>query len=226
MHAHVKEVSTCAPSDAQTLASLYVDTDYTGIVITDHMNAPTFSRKNLADAPWDKKIDHFLTGYKALKEAVGDKLIIILGMEINFYNSPNDYLIYGVTEEFLRAHGDLMAMGPQKFSEIAHENGLVMVQAHPFRRDSVVTDWKILDGYEVYNGNPRHYSCNPIAEQWAKHHNKTIVTAGSDFHEPSDAGNGGIYFEKKIFTPQELAEELKKGNYTLKKSKFKHTRPE
>lgn len=226
MHAHVKEVSTCAPSSAEVLAGLYLDTEYTGIVLTDHMNAPTFDRKGLTDVTWDEKVDHFLTGYKALKKAVGEKLVVILAMEINFYNNPNDYLVYGVTEEFLRSHGDLMAMGPKKFSALAHENGLIMVQAHPFRRDSLVTDWKILDGYEIFNGNPRHYSCNPIAEAWAKHHNKAIVTSGSDFHEPEDAGHGGMYFEKKITTPKELVEELRKGNYTLKKTKFKHTRPE
>ncbi len=206
MHAHVKEVSTCAISDAQDLAKLYIDTEYTGIVITDHMNASTFIKKKLADAPWDKKVDHFLTGYNALKTAVGDKLTVILAMEINFYNTPNDYLVYGVTEEFLRSNGDLMAMNPEEFSELAHKNGILMVQAHPFRRGSEVMDWKHLDGYEVFNGNPRHYSCNPIAEEWAKYHNNTVVTSGSDFHQPEESFHGGIYFEKKITTPQELVE--------------------
>ena len=226
MHAHVKEVSTCAGSDAKMLASLYVDTDYTGIVLTDHMNASTFERAGLKNAPWDEKIDHFLTGYKAVRKAVEDKLIIIMAMEINFYHHPNDYLVYGVTEKFLRSHGNLMAMGPEKFSELAHENGLVMVQAHPFRRDSQVENWKILDGYEIFNGNPRHYSCNPMAEEWAKYHHKSIVTSGSDFHEIEDACHGGVYFEKKITTPEELVEELRSGNYTLFKKKFKHTREE
>lgn len=224
MHAHVKEVSTCAGSNAELLASLYVDTDYTGIVLTDHMNGSTF--KHMKDASWDEKIDHFLSGYRAVKKAVGDKLTVIMAMEINFYHHPNDYLVYGVTENFLRSHGDLMAMGPERFSELAHENGLIMVQAHPFRRDSRVEDWKILDGYEIFNGNPRHYSCNPMAEAWAKYHNKAIVTSGSDFHEPEDAGHGGVYFEKKITSPQELVEELRSGNYTLFKKKFKHTREE
>lgn len=226
MHAHVKEVSTCSPTSAREFVSLYTDTDYTGIVLTDHMNSDTFTKRGLGDAQWDEKIDHFLTGYKAVKEAAGDKLIVIIAMEIHFYDNPNDYLVYGVTENFLRSHGDLMAMGAQKFSELAKENGVIFIQAHPFRRDSLVTDWKLLDGYEIFNGNPRHYSCNPMAEEWAKYHQKSIVTSGSDFHEPEDACHGGIYFEKKISTPQELVEELRSGNYTLFKKKFKHTRPE
>ncbi|MBR0534913.1 MAG: PHP domain-containing protein [Clostridia bacterium] len=226
MHAHVSEVSTCSPTKAKDFIALYKNTEYAGIVLTDHMNSDTFTQRGLGDAPWDKKIDHFLTGYKAVKEAAGDELAVIMAMEIHFYDNPNDYLVYGITEEFLRSHGDLMAMGAKKFSQLAHENGILFLQAHPFRRNSLVTDWKILDGYEIFNGNPRHYSCNPMAEQWAKYHNKSIVTSGSDFHEPEDAGHGGVYFEKKITTPQELVEELKSGNYTLKKDKFKHTRPE
>lgn len=226
MHAHVKEVSTCAGSDAKKLWECYADTNYSGIVLTDHMNESTFIREGLADAPWEEKVKHFLSGYNAVKELFGDRMNIILGMEINFYHHPNDYLIYGVTEEFLLSHGDLMAMAPENFSKLCHENGLLMIQAHPFRRNTKVEDWKLLDGYEIFNGNPRHYSCNPIAEAWAKHHNKSIVTSGSDFHEPEDTGHGGIYFEKEIKTSQELVEELRKGNYTLKKDKFKHTREE
>ncbi len=226
MHAHVSDVSTCARVNAETFVSLYKDTDYTGIVLTDHMNFDTFDKVGLGNADWNTKVDHFLTGYKAVKNAAGDKLTVIMAMEIHFYSNPNDYLVYGITEEFLRSYGDLMAMEPEEFSKIAHENGLIFIQAHPFRRDSIVTDWKILDGYEIFNGNPRHYSCNPMAEAWAKYHNKTVVTSGSDFHEIEDACHGGIYFEKKITTPQELVEELKSGNYTLKKDKFKHTRPE
>ncbi len=226
MHAHVSEVSTCSPSSAQVLADLYTDSEYTGIVLTDHLNYDTFARKGLKDAPWEKKIEHFLTGYETLKKAVDGRLNIILGMEINFYSCPNDYLVYGVTKDFLLSYGDLMALNPKQFSEIAHENGLLFLQAHPFRRGSEVTDWKILDGYEIFNGNPRHYSCNPMAEAWAKYHNKAIVTSGSDFHEVEDAYHGGIYFEKEIKNQADLVEELKKGNYNLKKEKFKHTRKE
>ena len=226
MHAHVSEVSTCSPTSAKEFVSLYAGTEYTGIVLTDHMNSDTFTVRGLGDVTWDEKIDHFLTGYKAVKEAAGDSLVVIMAMEIHFYDNPNDYLVYGITEEFLRSNGDLMALGAKKFSKLAKENGIVFIQAHPFRRDSLVTDWKILDGYEIFNGNPRHYSCNPMAEEWAKYHHKSIVTSGSDFHEPEDAGHGGVYFEKKITTPQELVEELRSGNYTLMKKKFKHTRPE
>ena len=226
MHSHNVEVSTCAVATAEEMIKYYEGKGYTGIVSTNHMNNSTFKRAGLSDVSWDEKIDHFLKGYEILKNAAGDKYKVILGMEINFYNHPNDYLVYGITEEFLRSHGDLMAMGPEKFAELAHENGLLMIQAHPFRRDMIVEDWKILDGYEVFNGNPRHRSSNEIAVEWAKLHNKTIVTSGSDFHEEEDAGNGGIYFKKPIETNEELLEDLRKGDYRLKTTDIKYSRPE
>lgn len=217
MHAHTVEVSTCARATAEEMIEYYEGKGYTGIVITNHMNSSTFNRVCLGDAQWDKRVDHFLKGYNLLKAAAGDKYHIILGMEICFYDDPNDYLVYGVTEEFLRGHGDLMAMNLKSFSELAHENGLLILQAHPFRRGLEVADWRYLDGYEIFNGNPRHSSCNEIAEIWSKYHNKTICVAGSDFHQKGDEGIGGVYFEKEIKTNDELLKELRKGNYTFKK---------
>ncbi len=226
MHAHTVEVSVCAVATAEEMIKYYEGKGYTGIVSTNHLNSSTFNQSGLADATWDEKIDHFLKGYELLKKAAGDKYNVILGMEINFYNQPNDYLVYGITEEFLRSHGDLMAMRPKQFAKLAHENGLLVIQAHPFRRGMIVEDWKILDGYEIFNGNPRHHSGNETAEYWAKVHGKTIVTSGSDFHEQDDAGIGGIYFKKPIKTNEELLEELRSGNYRLKITDIPYTRPE
>ncbi len=226
MHAHTKEISCCAGCYAKDLVECYKDTEYYGIVLTNHMNSSTFSKKEFENATWDEKVDYFLWGYEVMKKEAGDRFQVILAMEINFYGHPNDYLVYGITENFLRSHGDLMAMEPHEFSRLAHENGLLMIQAHPFRRESQVEYWEILDGYEVFNGNPRHYSCNPMAEAWAKYHNKSIITAGSDFHEVEDAAHGGIYFKKPITNNEELLEELRKGDYRLKRDEIKHTRSE
>lgn len=224
MHLHTDEVSSCANIPAKKIAELYLETDYNGIVVTDHMNSSTFDRAGLKNASWDEKVDHFLTGYNLVKKELDGKMVVLLGMEICFYEYENDYLVYGVTEEFLRSNGDLMKLSPKKFSLLAKENGLLFVQAHPFRRGLTVENWDILDGYEVFNGNPRHYSCNEIAEEWAKFHNKKIVTSGSDFHELEDLAHGGVYFNNEIKTNDDLLREMNAGNYSLYKTDFKHTR--
>lgn len=219
MHTHTKEVSTCAVAYAEDLINSYKSSDYSGFVLTNHMNPDTFSCIGMSDAPWDEKIDHFMSGFDAVKKAAGDRFVVLLGMEIRFYNTPNnDYLVYGVTEEFLRSNGDLMALNPKQFSKLCKEKGLLFLQAHPFRRAMSITDWNILDGYEVFNGNPRHNSNNDIAEIWAKKHNKTIVVSGSDFHETDDACAGGVYFKNPINSNDDLLRELRSGNYTLKKA--------
>ena len=115
MHLHTDEVSRCANIPAKQIAELYLTTNYKGIVVTDHMNSSTFSKEPYKSADWNTKIDHFLEGYKILKEELNGKMIVLLGMEINFYESENDYLVYGVTEEFLRSNGDLMAYSPEDF---------------------------------------------------------------------------------------------------------------
>ena len=208
------------------MVECYVNRGYSGIVLTDHMNPSTFRVPKIEHISWDEKIDHFLTGYNIVKEAAEGKFNVLLGMEINFHNHPNDYLVYGVTESFLRNNHNLLDLTPRKFAKIAHENGLIMIQAHPFRRGMQVEDWKILDGYEIFNGNPRHHSSNEMAEIWAKAKNKTIVTSGSDFHEPEDAALGGIYFNCPINTNDDLLRELRSGNYRIKTSDIPYERPE
>ena len=84
MHAHTVEISTCAVSTAPEMVDLYRDTDYYGIVLTNHINDSTFRKVGLTDAPWDKKMDHFLSGYEILKQAAGDRFKVILAMEICF----------------------------------------------------------------------------------------------------------------------------------------------
>ena len=218
MHTHTKEVSTCAVAYAEDLIESYKDSDYAGFVLTNHLNASTFERAGLSEASWDEKIDHFMKGFNAVKEAAGDRFTVLLGFELNFYNTSNDYLIYGATEEFLRSNGDLMAMTPKQVSNLCHENGMLFIQAHPFRRGMKIVDWNILDGYEVFNGNPRHISNNDIAETWAKKHNKSIVVSGSDFHEIGDACAGGIYFKNPVKNNDDLIRELRSGNYRLKRT--------
>ena len=227
MHLHDSEVSRCSPTPAAESAEMYcADGRYAGVVVTNHLSQYTYEAKRFADFTWADKVDYFWNGYEAFKEAVNGRMVVLPGLELRFYNSLNDYLVYGVTREFLDTHGDLMAMNLRSFTELAHENGMVMVQAHPFRRHMEISDWKVLDGYEVFNGNPRHWSNNEFTAQWAKAHHAKIVTSGSDFHEPEDLAHGGIYFDNPITTNEDLVRELLAGRYTLHTPDFEHTNEE
>ena len=124
------------------------------------------------------------------------------------------YLIFGLTEEFLTSHPDLHLMTLKSFSALARENGLLVVQAHPFRNGMRVMPPEYLDGIETFNGHRGHDSRNPIADAWAKRYG-LIETSGTDFHHPTQSGVAGILTDQPITSMNELVSVLKSGNYTL-----------
>lgn len=215
LHAHTAETSRCAHNSAKTLVDAYLAKDFQAVVITDHLSESTFEAKDALDAPWDEKVDIFLKGYRAAKAYAGDRLHILLGMELRFAEKGNinDYLVYGVTEDFLRKSGDLLKMRLASFSRLAQKNGLLVVQAHPFRNDMKIVNPAFLDGVEVFNACVRHNSRNEIAHQWATLHN-LLGTSGSDYHQTGDEGRGGIQTETPIKNNDDLLNILKSGAFT------------
>ena len=168
--------------------------------------------------PWKKKINFFLRGYNEAKKTANGRIPVLLGMELRFRTSEgdNDYLVYGINEDLLYNTPKILNMNSRTFYDLAHKNGFLVFQAHPFRVGMKVTNPKYLDGVEIFNGNPRHNSSNDIAEMWAKKYD-LMVTSGSDYHEIEDLGSGGIWFNKEITDNKTLVEELSKRNYEIKK---------
>lgn len=218
MHFHTAETSNCAHINAKTAVEEYIKAGYDGIVVTDHLSPSTYMKYKRELLPWKKKVDFFLRGYKEAVKASKGRINILLGMELRFRTSEgdNDYLVYGLTKEFLYNTPKLLEMNIRDFYELAHKNGFLVFQAHPFRVGMKVTNPKYLDGVEIFNGNPRHNSSNDIAEKWAKKYD-LLVTSGSDYHEIEDLGSGGIWFNKEITDNKTLVEELKKRDYEIKK---------
>ena len=218
MHFHTKNTSNCANVPAEIAVEEYIKAGYDGIVVTDHLSPSTFMKYGRELLPWKKKIDFFLRGYKAAKKTANGRIPVLLGMELRFRTSEgdNDYLVYGITEDFLYNNPNLLELNSRKFYELAQANNLLVFQAHPFRVGMKVTNPKYLDGVEIFNGNPRHNSSNDIAEMWAKKY-VLMVTSGSDYHEIGDLGTGGIWFNKEITDNKTLVEELSKRNYEIKK---------
>lgn len=215
-HVHTSEVSRCANAPAAKVVSVYESEGYDGIIITDHMSGGSVGL--LKNASWDENVDYFLKGYnEALRaaEKSGKGLTVLLGMELCFLKSPNDYLVYGIDEDFLRKNGDLTAMNLRSFRKLADENGLLIFQAHPFRVDMTVVSYRLLDGVEVYNGSSSHNSNNDIAAFWADKYG-LLKSSGSDYHGLRGMKPGGIYFDSPIKTNAELVAALRANNYTLK----------
>ena len=111
-------------------------------------------------------------------------------------------------------HPEWHRMSLKDFSVFAMENGLLIVQAHPFRNGMKIMPPQYLDGIETFNGHSGHDSRNDIAEAWARHFG-LICTSGTDFHHPHQNPDAGIITHEPICTQEQLIAVLKSGNYTL-----------
>ena len=211
LHAHTSEVSPCGHVTAPEVADRFIAEGYSSLVITNHYC--DYVIDNLKGS-WREKMDYYMYPYYLMREHAGDRLHVILGCELRFEGNINDYLIYGITEDFLRENPDLHKMSLRSFAPLARENGFLVVQAHPFRNGIEIVPPELLDGMETFNGTPSYDGRNAIADAWARRYG-LIRTSGSDFHNPDQYGTGGILTSAAIRTGEELVAVLKSGDYTL-----------
>jgi len=211
LHAHSSTVSPCASVTPAQLVERYTEAGYTTLVLTEHYCDYVIDP---IEGAWTEKAEHYLSGYRALRSAAADRLQILLGCELRFLGSKNDYLVLGMDESFLLAHPNLHHMTPETFSIFAREHSLLFIQAHPYRRGMDRIDPALLSGMEVFNGHPDHNSHNPDALKTAKEYG-LIPTSGSDYHFPSATPAGGILTDAPIRSVSELMAVLRSGQYTL-----------
>ncbi len=212
LHCHTKETSLCGQIPAAEIVKMYKEQGYNGIVITDHYSPMTFKPSRVWRPQTD--MDFYLSGYKEALKYADENFTVLLGMEIRYYATANDYLVYGVTEEFLRNSGNLMKLYPKKFYKLAKENNMLVLQAHPFRKMMIRINPKHLDGTEVFNGKA-NLEANKKSAEWAEENNMAVRVSGSDFHRPSNLAKGGIITNEPIRTNDELLKILRSGNFEL-----------
>lgn len=195
-HCHTAETSPCGVLSARELVALYHEAGYQTLVVTDHLWSEW-----KAGLPMEKRVQAYLAGYRAAREA-GSALgmHVLLGAELRMEPEPEDYLCYGLTEQalpdlmaFMDGHPSLSAL-----HDYLRARGMLLLQAHPFRDGLRPMDLSLLDGVEVYNGNPRHDSRNGRALHHASARPGLILTSGSDAHQKEDVGRGGLWVSKPI----------------------------
>lgn len=212
LHVHTRETSPCGRTAGRLVAQLYKKAGYDGIVITDHYNRGFF-RKFPASLPWSARIDLFLRGYRGAREE-GEKigLTVLLGIEVKFVDSPQEFLVYGIDETFLKTHPELYKLGLAKFRQLTKEFStgpeILIYQAHPFRPGITPAPLALVDGIEVYNGNPRQNSNNERALAFARQHNLRMIS-GSDFHRRPDLARGGLILPEAVTDARGLVRVLK-----------------
>ncbi len=212
LHCHTSDVSLCASSSAEEAVEFYKSRGYDGIVITDHYSPQTFLLYSLFP---HKHTDLYLRGYKRAKAAAGENFTVLLGCEVRFFFTIDDFLIYGITEEFLRNNGNLMWKYLRRLFRLCDDNELLLLEAHPFRELRFRHNPAYLHGCEVFNGKDKGKPANRKAKKWAQKNNFSFVTSGGDFHDKKNTNPGGIITKEPIKTNADLLRILRAGEYTL-----------
>lgn len=212
-HCHESVVSKCATVTPKQLVDIYISNGYSGAVVTDHfLNGNNVLKAS--DASWEEKIETMFSGYEQAK-AYGDKLgfTVMFGFE---YTAPSraDFLIYGISKQWLLENASLLEWDFVDFADRVHEAGGIIVHAHPFREAGSFLQLspRQCDGVEIYNAANWQEEYNTRAKYYAESYGLKPLS-GSDFHHITQKEFGGICTDFPIGSTEEFVQTVKSGNY-------------
>ncbi|MBR2381954.1 MAG: PHP domain-containing protein [Clostridia bacterium] len=217
LHSHTNAASLCSIVEPEDYIQFYIDKGFAGMVITDHFyHGNTSINRRL---PWESFIDEFCEGYYRAK-AEGDKhgFTVLFGFEQKFTDGNDEYIVLGISPDWLKAHPEIRDMGRVKFFDTIHKAGGFIIQAHPFRERYYISDIKLsldyVDAIEVLNlGDEDVHSRRSY--EYAR--NLSLpMTAGTDIHSIRNRNVvAGVGFESKISTVEELIDGIKRGRAVI-----------
>lgn len=230
-HLHTSESSACGSSSGKEYIKTYHDAGYNGIFVTDHFFGGNTAAPREGD--WENRINHYCLGYetalKAAKEfnkeynttGTEKEFKVFFGIEQTF--DGDDYLIYGITKEWLIAHPEIEHMRHAELFEAVNSVNGLLIQAHPFRFRHYQKDMhqhpREVHGIEIYNGGNQDIE-NKMAELFAQALD-CPTTSGSDIHNISKVINkeglpiGGMIFDSPLNSVADYIERVKGKQYKL-----------
>lgn len=189
LHAHSTPVSRCGKKTPEEVVKIYTEAGCDSLVLTNH-----FTEKQIATSAFFQREaegkgctsfeEFYLSAYyEATEAAKGTGLTVILGAELRFAGTMNDYLLYGICPDDLERINYYIPRGVEEFySEFVKNSRAVLIHAHPFRDDMEPTPLGFVDGVEVFNMHPGHNARIAVAARFAKE-NGLRISGGSDYHE-------------------------------------------
>ncbi len=175
LHAHSFPASVCGDFSPAQVVEFYKNAGVTSLVLTNHLN-DSFTEGDISE-----NAKRYLDDYHAAKQAAGNDLNVILGVEIRFSENSNDYLVYGIDESDMERLISLTPHGIENFYKEFKNESNVIIQAHPLRKNMVAAPLNSIDGIESMNMHPNHHAKPSFAFKYAKENN-LLVSGGSDFH--------------------------------------------
>lgn len=206
-------ISLCSRQTPEEAVKRYKACGYDGVVLTNHFSPFYMDRYGIS---YEQYVDEYIASYHVFERACKEVgLEAYFGAEVtNFCPvfKPNvekygleeckkhygDYLMYGITEEMLRSAPVLFDLTLAQIRDFALKNGIVLVQAHPFRVEQghSLKDIRLLDGLEINansNFNPEEEKILALAKA-----NNLIVTVGNDLHGRHHAINGATFIPDEV----------------------------
>lgn len=227
-HLHTSQGSACGKNTPQEMVQAAKNAGYTGIILTEHnWGGNTAVDRSL---PWSQWVEEFTRSFfeaEAFGKTVG--LDVFFGYEAGFGKKSfagTEFLVYGITPEFLKAHPELRDMDAPEHLALVRANGALVVHAHPFRMASYIPHIRLapelVDAVEAVNAvhsNPRSSSHHvPEFDAQARDYalaNDLPITAGSDIHTVNLLG-GGVAFARKLQSIGDYCEAIRNGgDYVL-----------
>lgn len=184
VHLHSALSSACAQSTGAEYVRAYKQAGFDGIFITDHF----FLGNTCIDRslPWEIWVHRFCDSWReAYEEGCRIGLKVFFAWESTY--ESEDFLIYGLDEDWLIRHPEIMTWNQEEQYYNVHKDGGLVVQAHPFRERWYQSEVKLhphhCDAFEVSNGGNRAYM-DALAYHYALEHD-IPMTSGSDMHNVS-----------------------------------------
>ena len=217
MHSHTSECDRDASLSGKELVNLYKDAGYSGMVITDHYIERFYTMwfpEEVKGLTHEQQVSRWLKGFRTARKE-GEKIgfTVLPGAEVRFDNLPNDYLLYGIHEDFFYTVPRLNELKNLEELLSILPRDVCVVHAHPFRDGMIVARPDGLFGIEAYNGGTDEFR-NYIAKLFANHYG-VAMTSGSDIHNKKRLAKGGIMTERRIETSEDLISVLRSGEYNL-----------
>ena len=206
-HAHSSGISKCCRASIDEVFKDAKAVGIEGIVLTNH-----YTEGYADNGDYLELAKRYIAEYRYAEEcAKKAQMRIFFGIEVTMELEGFPHiLIYGVHPDFILEHPAIFNYGQEKLYTVVKNAGGVVVQAHPFRKNTnLLFDLKYLDGIEL--------NCHPLYEgthfeeltKIALENNK-ILTCGGDYHADIYRVKCGYYF------PNDIKDGIELGKYLLK----------
>ena len=220
LHLHTSPCSQCGKMTSEELCRALSEHGYQGGVITNHFYHGNSGIDRSDNTSWEQFVSAYEESWLECKRAAEKyDLDIIFSIEESL--KPGlEVLCYGITPKILYDNPQLINGDADEWVRVMRENGVVIIQAHPFREASYIPNpgplpVEMIDGVEVFNNGNSSPVMNERALEFANAHPHLLRTSSADAHWMEAVQFGGILTEHRIRTEEDLARVLRSREYEI-----------